>query len=449
MAGKNDLAIFGGTPVLRTEDHATWPKVEAEERAAVMAVLDRGILSGGDALEARTFERDFARFVGTKHALLTHSGTSALEISLAAAGIRAGDEVIIPAYSFIATALAVLWQGAIPRMVDVREDTGNLDPELVRAAITPRTKAIMPVHVHGCPADMDAILAIAKEHGLLVIEDAAQAHGATYRGKNAGQMGALAGFSLQSSKNLSAGEGGVLVTDDDGLMERANQIRNFGQNLALADRDHYDPTRALDGHKPLASARMGSMFRGNEMMAAFARAQLAKLPARTEAAQANARRLSAVLAELPGVKPPVVTEGATSVFHKFRVAFDARAAGLDLPPRELRAALLAALNAEGANTVLWQDEAMAAQPLFTKLEGFGGGWPFTLAGDTEALRASYDPKRFPRTRALLDTSVVLFSQTRPLIAQSSEVVDRYAAAFRKVWERREALVEIARRGGAS
>lgn len=447
----NELAFFGGTPVLRVEDHRTWPLVEEEERQAVLRVLQRGILSGGDAPEARAFERELAAFVGTKHALLAHSGTSALQLALAAAGVQAGDEVVVPAYSFIATALAVLYVGGVPRFVDIDPATGNLSPEQLEAAIGARTKAIMPVHVHGCPADMDPILAVARKHGLAVIEDAAQAHGARYRGRNAGTLGLAAGFSLQSSKNLSAGEGGVLVTDDDGLMEQANRVRNFGQNLVLAERDHYDATRALDGSKPLVSERMGHMFRGNEMMAAFARAQLAKLPSRTAAAQANVRRLFERLSELPGIRPFGEPSGSESVFHKVRVGFDPAAAGLDLSPRQLRGALLAALNAEGANTVLWQDHALPEHPLFARFEGFGDGWPFSTADEPAALRATYESDRFPNTRALLDGSVVLFSQTRPVIAQTAEVVDRYAEAFAKVWSRRESLTkvaaELARRAG--
>ena len=437
------LAIRGGTPVLTAEDHRTWPQVEAEEKDAVMAVLERGILSGGDAPEARAFEEAFADFVGTKHALLTHAGTSALQIAVSAAGVKAGDEVIVPAYSFIATALCVLDQGAIPRFVDVDAESGNLDPALVEAAIGPRTKAIMPVHVHGNPADMDELLAIAKRHGLVVLEDAAQAHGATYKGRNAGPLGAAAGFSLQSSKNLSAGEGGVFVTDDDGLMEHANQARNFGQDLRLADRGHFDASRPLDGGRALTSQFPGQMFRGNEMMAAFARAQLAKLPARTRAAQENAARFAAALEELPGLRAQRIPDDRQSVHHKLRIFFDGAEAGVDLPPRKLRDALKAALTAEGANCVLWQDHALPEHPLFTRFEGFGGGWPFRLAEDPEALRASYDPANFPRTRALLDGSVVLFSQTRPLIAQTPETVDRYAEALRKVWTHRSQLVEIA------
>jgi dTDP-4-amino-4,6-dideoxygalactose transaminase len=445
----NELAILGGTPVLTQDAHRTWPQVGEDEKRAVLRVLERGVLSGGDAPEARAFERELADFVGTRHALLTHSGTSALQVAVAAVGVQAGDEVVMPAYSFIATALCVLNQGGIPRFVDVDPESGNIDPARIEAAVGPRTTAIMPVHVHGCPADMDPILALAERHGLAVIEDAAQAHGATYRGRNAGTLGAAAGFSMQSSKNLAAGEGGVFVTDDDALMEHALRVRNFGQETFLTDRDRYDVTRALDGARPLVSLFPGHMLRGNEMMAAFARAQLAKLPERTAAAQAHARILAEGLDALPGVHLQRIEADRTSVWHKVRVHFDAEEAGIGLSARPLREALRAALSAEGANAVLWQDHALPEHPLFSRFEGFGHGWPFHLHEDPAALHATYEADNFPQTRKLLDSSVVLFSQTRPLIAQPRQVVERYVEAFHKVWSRRDRLPEIAERVRAS
>ncbi len=435
------LAILGGAPVLTEDEHGVWPRVEAEEKAAVMAVLDSGILSGGSAPAARAFERAFAEKAGARHALLCHSGTSALQVAVAAVGVEAGQEVIVPAYSFVATAIAVMNQGAIPRFVDVDAESGNLDPALLEAAINERTRAIMPVHVHGCPADMDPIRAIADARGLPVIEDAAQAHLATYQGRPVGSLGAAAGFSLQSSKNLSAGEGGVFVTDDDHLMEQADRARNFGQDLFLKDRDRYDARRPLDSGRPLVSLTPGHMFRGNEMMAAFALAQLEKLPARTAAAQANARRLAAALEEVPGVRAQRVPDDRESVHHKFRVHLDPSELGLDLPARAFRDAVRKALAAEGAGAVLWQDHTLPEHPLFKALAGFGGGFPFRLAGD---LAPSYDLAHFPRARTLLDTSLVLFTQTRPLIAQPAEVVDKYAVALQKVMSHPDDLLQLAR-----
>lgn len=432
-----DLALFGATPVLPRGSHRLWPIVTDDERAAVMRVLDRGVLSGPFAPEATALEEEFAAFVGARHCLLTHCGTSALAMGLGAAGVRAGDEVLVPAYSFVATPLAVLQVGAIPVFVDVDRSTGCLDPAALEAAITPHTRAVMPVHMHGGAADMTTILAIARRRRLRVVEDAAQAHGATCDGRPVGALGDAGGFSLQSSKNLAAGEGGLFVTNDRALAEEANSIRNFGQDLLLADARGYDLARPLDGTRALDSQRPGSMYRGNEMMAAFARAQLAALPERTARCQRNADRLAAALAELPGVTPPASVPGRTSVHHKFRVHLDPVDAGVALSPSRLRDATLRALAAEGLEVVFWQGSPLPAQAVFQRRDA-ALGFPRSRDGGTD-LAANYDPARYPRTQALLDGSVVLFSQSCPLIAQPDEIVDRYIEAFQRVWHHRAAL----------
>ncbi len=438
------IALFGGTPTVAREAHRAWPFFGARQREAIARVLDRGVVSGASAPECVGFEREFAAYAGAKHALLTHSGTSALHLALAAAGIGEGDHVIVPAYSFVATPLAVLHAGAIPIFADVDPRTGLIDPKAVEAAIGPRTKAIMPVHVHGCAADLEPIFASAARHRLLVIEDAAQAHGARWRGRPVGARGAAGGFSLQSSKNLGAGEGGVFVTNDDAIAEAAHRIRNFGQDVALQDREAFAAARPLDGGRPLMSGRIGWMYRGNELGAAFARASLAQLPEWTARCSANADRLSARLARLPGVLAPVIPEGSTSVHHKYRVLFDAKAAGLDVAPTTLRAAMMRALKAEGLEVVLWQVAPLPAQPVFRTRAGFGAGFPWSTDHETD-FDAAYDLARFPATAAMLDSSLILFSQSCPLIAQPDELVDRYADAFERVWARREELVRWALR----
>ena len=168
------LAIFGGTPLFGRATHRTWPKIGEPERRAALRVLERGVLSGASAPECRAFERGFAEYTGARHAILTHSGTSALHLALAALGIGTGDHVIVPAYSFVATPLAVLHAGAIPIFADVDDETGLLDPNALAAVLTPRTRAIMPVHVHGCAADMGPLLAFAEKHRVEIVEDAAQ-----------------------------------------------------------------------------------------------------------------------------------------------------------------------------------------------------------------------------------------------------------------------------------
>jgi dTDP-4-amino-4,6-dideoxygalactose transaminase len=437
------IALFGGTPVLPRDAHRVWPIVEEEEKRAVARVLERGILSGPFAPESVALEGEFARFVGAKHCLLTHCGTSALVVALAAAGVRAGDEVIVPAYSFVATPLAVVQVGAVPVFADVDVESGCLDPAAAEAAVTSRTRAIMPVHMHGGAADVGALLDVARRHDLVLVEDAAQAHGALWNGKPVGALGAAGGFSMQSSKNLAAGEGGLFVTNDEALAEEAAAVRNFGQDLSRAEIAEYDVTRPLDGTRALDAKRLGSMYRGNEMMAAFARAQLAKLPARTARCQRNAERLSQALSELPGVTPPRALAGRSSVHHKFRVHVDPTAAGVTLSAEKLRDVLADALRAEGLEVVMWQGAPLSAQTVFQKRD-LSGGFPRALPGGTD-LGNNYDSARYPRTSKLLAGSVVLFSQSCPLIAQDDAVVSRYAEAFGRVWERRHALADWAAR----
>jgi perosamine synthetase len=295
------LAVSGGQPTVDAARHVRWPVLTAGDKAAVMGVLERGVLSGPFAPEVRGLEHEFARYIGTKFALATNSGTSALHVAVAAAGIGPGDEVLTPAFSFVATAMAILHHQAIPVFVDIEPTTFGLDPAKLEAAITPRTKAIMPVHIHGMPCRIEAIAEIARRHRLVLIEDAAQAHGASLNGRRVGTFGALACFSLQSSKNLACGEGGLAVTDDEALYLKASQARMFGEDVTLDDEKSYRLDRPLDGNRAYDSKGIGWMYRTNEMSAALARSQLARLEAMNEQARRNASALSALLGKLPGV----------------------------------------------------------------------------------------------------------------------------------------------------
>src|SRR2546422_3437185 len=218
------------------------PKVTDDDRAAVARVLDRGVLSGAGAPEMRALEAEFAAAIGARFCLATNSGTSALHIALAAARVGPGDGVIVPALSFIATAQAVLHQGAIPVFADIDPVTYNIDPTDAARRVTPLTRVIIPVHLHGLPADMGAIDVLAQGAGLTVIEDAAQAHGALYKGRAVGTLGAMAAFSLNSTKNLPAGEGGLFVTNSEELYARAARVRFDG----LEPPSKWDPSHPLD-----------------------------------------------------------------------------------------------------------------------------------------------------------------------------------------------------------
>lgn len=409
------LAVFGGAPVVRPGRARRWPVLTEADRVAVQQVLDRGVLSGLGAPEVKALEAEFAASVGARWCLATNSGTAALHMALAAAGIRPGDEVIVPALSFIATAQAVLHQGAVPVFADIDAKTYNLDPAHVAARITSRTRAVVAVHLHGLPAEMEAINALADRAGLTVIEDAAQAHGALYRGRSVGTLGHMAAFSLNSTKNLPAGEGGLFVTNSTELSARAARLRFHG----LDPDPKWDPERPLDGEADLLARTAGWMYLSGELTAALARAQLRRLPATTARGQRNAARLTARLAELPGVDPPVVPPERTHVFHKYRVRLDPERAGVGLSPRALRDLVLQALCAEGVEVVLWQTVPLPSHPLFTC------------------------PEPYPAATTALDASLIVGSQSYPLFAQPLEVVDAWADAFEKVWTH---LPELSTRG---
>src|SRR5579871_1784623 len=226
------LAFLGGRPVVDSTLKAAWPIVTDADKQAVMNVLDRGplwALSTDDGLFAP--EQEFAAFVGTKYSLACNGGTAAIHMALAAAGVGPGDEVITSAFSFLATPVAVLHQSAVPIFADIDPRTYNIDPADLERKITPRTKVLLPVHIHGIPADMDAINAIAGRRGLIVIEDACQAPGSKYKGRPAGSLGQMAAFSVNGTKNFAVGEGGLFTTNDEEFRARANMVRMVGETL--------------------------------------------------------------------------------------------------------------------------------------------------------------------------------------------------------------------------
>ncbi len=224
------LAIRGGAP-LRTQPFPQWPVWDETDEKALLAVLHSGVwgISDDPDSQVRQFERAFSRIHHAKFGLAVFNGTVALQTALMALGIGYGDEVIVPPYTFLATASACLMVGAVPVFVDVDAGTYNLDPGKIEAAITPRTRAIIPVHIGGCPADVDRILKIARQHNLIVIEDACQAHGAAWNGRRVGANADLGCFSFQSSKNLAAGEGGMILTDNQELADRCWSVHNCGR----------------------------------------------------------------------------------------------------------------------------------------------------------------------------------------------------------------------------
>jgi dTDP-4-amino-4,6-dideoxygalactose transaminase len=351
--------------------------------------------------------------------------------------VRAGDEVIVPAFTFVATAMAVLHQGAVPVFVDVEPRTFGMDPARVEAAIGPRTRAVVPVHLHGVPCDLQPIADIAARRRLLLIEDSAQAIGARYRGRFAGTVGLAGCYSLQSSKSMACGEGGLLVTDDEAVFRRAHAARMFGEDSRPEDEASYDLTHPLDGNRAYDSAAIGWNYRTSELAAALARTQLRRLPHWNENALANAELLTRRLRDLPGVTPPEVPADVVPSFHKYRVLLDATKLGVDAPPRTVRDAMVKALRAEGCEVVLWQTRPVPGQTLFQRLDAESAGRPG---------RVSYALDQFPVTQSIVDRSLCLFSQTYPIAPQPRALVEAYAEAFARVWKRLPELLSRPRAG---
>ena len=432
MSGQ--LAITGAAPVVDSSAHRPWPDIQADDKAAIMAVLDRGILHGADAPEITGLERDWARYLGVQHCLALNSGTSALHASLAAIGIEPGDEVIVPAFTFIATPHAVAHQGGVPVFCDVDPFSYNASPEAIEACITPRTRALMPVHMHGLPADMDEIMALATRHGLDVIEDACQAHGATYRGRLVGTLAPCAAFSLNGSKNLAGGEGGLFVTNDPVYFHTARRLSEFGEDV-----EEDVPPADLGASRSYWSYGLGWNYRTQELSAAMARSQLRRMDEYNKIAQRNAAILTEGLAAIPGFVPPHVPDDRTSVYHKYRVRLSPEQAGYTGPVTELRDRVLFALRAEGVEAVVWQLDALPAYPAFRR----GRLRPWHPRDDKEPVEP-WDRGSFPAATELLDSSIVIGSMPHPLFIQEPGLMEKYVEAAARVMANLDAALAAPR-----
>ncbi|MBP7146287.1 MAG: DegT/DnrJ/EryC1/StrS family aminotransferase [Acidobacteria bacterium] len=319
------LAISGGSPV-RTRPWPKWPAWDENEERRLLGALGSGTWGIGGKLVPE-FEEKYAALHEAKHGIACCNGTLALEIAMVAAGVRPGDEVITSPYTFMASALAALDIGAVPVLVDVQPGTHNIDPALIEDAITPRTAAIMPVHIGGRPCDMDDILEIAARRDLAVVEDACQAWTASWNGKPVGALGDAGAFSFQSSKNISAGEGGIILANDEGMFQRAWSYHNCGRTLGGAWYQHDYP---------------GLNYRLTEFQAAVLLAQLERLP------EAQARRRAAMavlhreLAKIPGLLLPDDDPRVTAhACHIYMVRLDPREVPAD------KMSVVKALQAEG------------------------------------------------------------------------------------------------------
>jgi dTDP-4-amino-4,6-dideoxygalactose transaminase len=427
------LAMFGGPrTVTRRQAQCSsvaWPIVTDAERQAVLRVVDAGRFTsvGAGGHEVSLLEQEWARYTGAAHCVGVANGTAAIELALAALGIEPGAEVLVPALSFIASAVAPVRRLLVPVFVDVNPATFNIDPAAAAAAITGRTQAILAVHLHGLPCDMAELEGLAGRRRLLLVEDAAQAHGASYRGRYVGTLGQVAAFSLNASKNLpTCGEGGLVTTQDPAMRERVLLHRQFGEDLS-GDREYL--SRVLAGNEKLSTVN-----------AAFARCQLRLFPERQQAREANVRALLGRLSVLPGLIVPHCPADRTHAWHMLRLRFDVEAMGYQgIAPGAMRTILQRALRAEGVPVQQYQRLPLPGQPALRDRAGFGG-YPWRLPGVPE--RGRYRAADYPGVLTVLEDSLTL--QRWHLNPASMPVLDRCADAFEKVWQHRDQLAAIAR-----
>ncbi|MCW5875587.1 MAG: DegT/DnrJ/EryC1/StrS family aminotransferase [Anaerolineales bacterium] len=322
------------------------PVISEDEIEAVVDALRKGEVSGTFGSYIEDFESEFAAYAGCKHGIAVNSGTSALHLAVAALDLQPGDEVLVSSSTNIATALAALHNGAVPVPVDSENVTWNLDLDLIEGLITPRTKAIIPVHLYGHPVDMDRLMEIANRHNLIVIEDCAESHGATVRGRMTGSFGHMACFSFYANKVITTGEGGMVTTNDDAFAERVRLLRN----LAF--------TQPRFKHE-LA----GFNFRMPGFVAALGLAQFRKIEHIVEQKRRVAQRYNAQLKDIPGLQLPAELEWAKNVYWMYAITVDPQQFGID------RNKLVEALAERGIQTRTFFCP-MNQQPVLEKMPGF-------------------------------------------------------------------------------
>lgn len=431
------LAIEGGPPVIAAGSHRRCHDLEPADREALTKALEDGALWEADAHWVADLQREVAGLVGVSYCLAVDSEAAALHCAVVAAGVDPGDQVIVPALSPVATPMSVLQAGAAPVFCDVDPLTLAIDPAGIERLITDRTRAIMPVHADGLPADMDAIHRIAEDNDLLVIEHAGHALGATYGGAPVGSFGGCAAFGLAGARAADAV--GLFVTDDAEAYITARRLAALGTDA---------PTIVTGEPVASWSHGVGWSYRMHALTAACARSRLARRPAIVEAAQRHAAQVTAALRELPGFTPPHVPDDRTSVHDRVRVRVDPQALGFSGPPVELRDRVWSALRAEGVAVARRQLLPLPAAPAFRRA-GIATAWSPGL-DDVPLERWRADA--YPQTTALLEGSIVLGTEREPLHLQDSALIARYVEAFEKIAARMDIVLaapyEPARRRSA-
>ena len=420
---KEKLAIKGGAKAVPDGTIKPWPPIDDVDRKMVLASLEGGQHVFGPNCKA--FQEEFAAWNENTYAITTNSGTAALHMCVVACDCGVGDEVIVPAYSWSSSVTCVLHHNSIPVFVDIDFDTMNVDVDRIEAAITPRTKAILVVHLHGLPVDMERVMAIADKHGLKVIEDACQSHGAKFKDRKVGTWGHCAAFSLNQNKCLCSGEGGIFVTDDEDMLAKAQSLWSFGETRTPSeDRDYH-------------AYALGWMYRNNDLSAAFGRAQLTRLDGYLESQKANAQRLTECLQDVPNLILPIEPEGFEHNWYNYTIRFDVEALGHAEDARNFRDKILEAMKAEGIQTGVWQRFILPAMTVFQAKNGYGKGCPWSCP---HAAPVDYSPEQYPVAQRHCDSHT---GMTTPLRAPNTpEVAELVAKGIRKVMDNLDQVEDV-------
>jgi perosamine synthetase len=399
----DEPALLGG-PAVRQAPFPSWPLSDETERDALVQVLQSGHWNRGDRVDA--FERAYASLTGASHCLAVANGTSALLTALAALDVGPGDEVIVPPYTFVATVNVVLLRHALPVFVDSDRETFQIDGSKVASAITDRTRAIVPVHLGGSAADLDAILPLARARSIPVVEDACQSHLAEWRGRKVGSLGTAGAFSFQASKNLNCGEGGALITSDESLVEAAFAFHNNSSG------------RRSGGTVP---AQAGANLRLTDFQAAILSSQMTRLDAQAARRDANGAYLTAQLQQIGGISPAKMYPGCTrNAYHLYMFRYDPAHFG-GLP----RSGFLQALRAEGVSA----SGGYAPLNSGPVVRGALSSPAYTRIYGRETLDALVDRNACPQNDRLCEEAVWL-SQT--MLLGTTRDMDDIVSAVRKV-----------------
>lgn len=409
MADK--LALLGGSPV-RTRAFPRWPVFDQTDETRVLNALRSGHWGRLDGKQVAEFEQRFAAMHGCTESIAIVNGTVSLRLALIAAGLEAEDEVIVPPYTFYATASAVIEANMVPVFADVDLNSFNLDPSAVEAAITPRTRAIIPVHFAGQPAEMDAINRLASKHQLFVLEDAAHAHAASWNGRPAGSLGHAGSFSFQSSKNLTSGEGGAITTNDSALGEKCRSLHNCGRI----------PTGVWYEHHTISAN-----YRLSELQGALLNSQLDRLESQTDLRDQNGQYLAQRLSELPGLYPQERPAACTRhSYHLFMMRVVEAEFGIP------RSAVLSALQAEGVPCSAGYGYSLYHQPMFRNL-AFG---PYL---QNAVKRLDYSQTECPNSDLICREQAIWLGQS--LLLGDRSDMDDIAQAFQKIYDNRGLLAD--------